>query len=274
MAAAGGAGLGAVRDPHPPPPRRDEPTSASRSPAWLGKPKLGGRPGFSAEAAGQGRVTAFSSPVLPVSLQKDARGAARRRRPTRVPAPAGSRTGARRSEVQRGGEGRSKERISLSGIWGDADRLTATPPPAAAPRLSPALNTNGGKRSDRGRESPAEPFPASCSPAGTSPTSITSGIGACHAWAAELRAAPAEAKPCPEGPWFYAAWLRYRWYGAEPSCPLPAARCPPPTAARTANSSAEELKIARSPAQGEHGAASSGPRQPQRWCPVFGAVSV
>lgn len=174
------------------------------------------------------------------------------------PCPAWSRVGARRSEMRGRGEGRSKGRISLSGIWGDADRLTATPSPAAAPRLSPALNTRGGERSDPARETPAEHCPASCSPAGTSRTSITSGTGACHAWATELRAAPAEGKPCPKGLWFYGARLRDWPYEAELSCPLPSARCPPPTAARTASSSAEKLKISRSPAQGEHGAASSG----------------
>lgn len=133
VAAAGGAGLGAARDRHPLPPRRDEPASAARSPAWLGKPRLDGRLNFPDETAGQGRERAFSFPVLPASLQKDARGAARRRRPTRVPAPAWSRAGARRSEVRGGGEGRSKGRISLSGIWGDADRLTATPSPRPLP---------------------------------------------------------------------------------------------------------------------------------------------
>lgn len=121
----------------------------------------------------------------------------------------------------------------MRGIWGDADRLTATPSPDAAPFLSPALNTRGGKRSDPGSETPTEHFPASCSPAGTSRTSSTSGTGACHARAAELRAAPAEGKLCPEGPWFYAARLRDWSYEAEPPCPLPSARCPLPAARRS-----------------------------------------
>lgn len=75
VAAAGGAGLGAVRDRHPPPPpRRDEPRAAGQSPARLGKPRADGRPGFPADTAGQGREAAFSFAFCP-SLYKKTRGA-------------------------------------------------------------------------------------------------------------------------------------------------------------------------------------------------------
>lgn len=84
VAAAGGAGLGAFWDRHPPPPRRDEPTSAGRSHAGSVRPKPAGESRFPQTLPSRAGKHHFPSPFCP-SLYGQ-----RRRRPSRIPAPAGS----------------------------------------------------------------------------------------------------------------------------------------------------------------------------------------